>query len=97
MTKNTSVATGFDRPQTPVLRWVLGRGDRFVTCELDVAATGDYEVCVVPHWNVAGSVIERWPSAMTAFERHAQLARGFRDAGWTVLDRVHALRARAAA
>jgi hypothetical protein len=86
-----------NRQPRPVLRWVLHRGDRFVTCELDVAATGDYEVSVVPHWNVAASVIERWPSAMAAFERHAQLARGFREAGWTVLEHLHPRRSRIAA
>ena len=97
MRSNPSKPVAGDQTPTPVLRWVLQRDERFVTCELDVAATGDFEVCVVPHWNVAASVIERWPSAMTALERHAQLARGFRAAGWTVLDHVHPRPARLAA
>jgi hypothetical protein len=89
MTTHLQKPAAFDQTQTPVLRWVLQRDDRFMTCEMDAAATGDYEVCVVPHWNVAASVIERWPSVMTALERHAQLTLGFRAAGWTVLEHLH--------
>lgn len=68
-----------------MLRWVFRRQDRFVTCELDATPRGQYEVCVIPHWNVQASVVEDRPDVMTAVERHAQLARRFREAGWTVV------------
>jgi hypothetical protein len=79
-----------------MLRWVFQRQDRFITCELDAVRDGQYEVCVIPHWDVRASVIEQWPNVLTAVERHARLAREFRDAGWTVLTHVHTRQDRAA-
>lgn len=97
MTPHRFAKAGFDQPQAPVLQWVMHRLDRFVTCELDAMPNGEYEVCVVPHWDVQASVIEQWPNVISAVERHAELARGFRDAGWTVLAHVQAQPRRAAA
>jgi hypothetical protein len=65
-----------------MLRWIFTRNGAVVTCELDTNRPGSYEVCVVPHWNVASAAIERFDAAVTALERHAEFARYLRDTGW---------------
>lgn len=79
----------FNRVEVPLLRWVMNRFGRMVTCELDATPDGHYEVCVVPHWDVQASVVQRFPNVMAALERHAEIARALRDAGWTVLEHLH--------
>lgn len=34
-------------------------------------------------------MIERFPDVLTALERHAEIARDFREAGWRVLAHMH--------
>ena len=71
------------QPQsTRVLRWVFRRSNDAITCEID--ATGDraFDVCIVPHWDVSAATIERFDAEYRAFERHAELARRLREAGW---------------
>lgn len=74
----------------PMLRWVFQRHANMLTCEL-AAGTGPYfDVSIVPHWNLAASVIERFEASMPAFERHADIALRLREAGWSLVDRVPA-------
>jgi hypothetical protein len=72
---------------TRMLRWVFHRGTQAVTCEIDASRTRGYDVCLVPHWNVSASVIERFGKAPDAFRRHAEVALRLREAGW-VRDRA---------
>lgn len=65
-----------------VLRWVFRREHSAITCEIDAAGCHDFDVCIVPHWDVSASTIERFGTAHDAFERHAELSRRLRDAGW---------------
>ena len=64
-----------------VLRWVFRQDDRAITCEID-ANGPTFDVCVVPHWNVSASLVERYGAVHSAFQRHAEVARELRDAGW---------------
>ena len=78
------------RNATPILRWTFQRNAATLTCEIDVAADHGFEVCVVPHWDVKSSVIERFDAPMIALERHANIALQLREAGWAVTDRAAA-------
>lgn len=70
----------------PLLRWVFERrGDR-LTCELDARSDDAFEVCLVPHWDTARSVVERFNGAGVALHRHAELVSGLRDAGWMLAE-----------
>jgi hypothetical protein len=80
---------------TSMLQWIFTRNGAALTCELDASA-GGYEVCVVPHWNVASAAIERFDAAVTALERHAELARYLRDTGWHLARRGTGRQLRAA-
>lgn len=66
---------------TRVLRWVFTQNDRAITCEVDARGSA-FDVCVVPHWNVSGTIVERYGAVHTACQRHAEVARELRDAGW---------------
>ena len=70
-----------------MLRWTFTRNDASLTCELDANAPGNYEVAVVPHWDVSAAAVERFDGAVTALERHAELARYLRDTGWHLANR----------
>jgi hypothetical protein len=67
-----------------MLRWTFTRNHDALTCELDANAPGNYEVSVVPHWNVSATAVERFDGAASAFERHAELARYLRETGWHI-------------
>jgi hypothetical protein len=80
---------------TSMLQWIFTRNGAALTCELDATA-GGYEVCIVPHWNVASAAIERFDAAIAAAERHAELARYLRDTGWHLAHRGTGRQLRAA-
>ena len=79
------------RSPYPMLRWVFQRGEWTVTCELDLRGPHTFDVCLVPHWDVSGTVIESFGDAVTAMERHAELARALRHAGWVVVEHASTL------
>lgn len=70
----------------PLLRWVFERRGSTITCEVDVNDARACEVCLIPHWDVASSVVERFDGPMSALERHAELSRELRAAGWIVAE-----------
>jgi len=78
----------------PMLRWVFHRGTDTLTCVVDAARRHHFDVGVIPHWDVAASSIERFDDAVSAFERHADIARRLREAGWTSVDHVVTVGAR---
>ncbi len=84
-TSTTSADTS-DTSSIPMVRWVLRRGGRAVTCEVDARDDEDFEVAVIPHWDVAAARVERFDHAIGAMERHAAIARSLRAQGWVVID-----------
>ena len=65
-----------------VLRWTfLGKG-RTLTCEIMVNGSHSYDVCVIPHWDVASSIIEPYDSLASALSHHAEFASRLRETGW---------------
>jgi hypothetical protein len=66
----------------PVLRWVFFRGTKVVSCEVRATGTHLFDVCIVPHWDVASSVIEPFDCPGSALQRHAEISSHFRGAGW---------------
>ena len=71
----------------PMLRWMFQRGRRTLTCGIDVHGRHDFEVNVVPDWDVSATVIERRADVISAMAYHAVLARALRAAGWVVVKR----------
>jgi hypothetical protein len=81
---------------TGILRWVFYRGTRALTCEIRINGAHSHDVCVMPHWDLSSSIVERYDRPARALWRHAEIARRFREAGWT-LTRQREARTRAAA
>jgi len=65
-----------------VLRWVFRRHEAAITCEIDAVSDHVFDVCIVPHWDVSASTVERFDAAHRAFERHAEVAQRLRESGW---------------
>ena len=70
-----------------VLRWIFRKGDQSLTCLLQRSAASSYDVGIVPHWDVSSAVIEKTPTSIRAFCRHAEIAMRLRAAGWLVVAR----------
>jgi len=69
----------------PVVRWLFTREGRALTCQVDTDETGSqFEVAVVPHWDLGLTVVEEAPSTANALRRHAEIALMLKDAGWSV-------------
>lgn len=68
-----------------ILRWVFIRGAKALTCEVRTNGSHSHDVCVVPHWDVSSSIVERYERAAGALRRHAEVASYFRQAGWILL------------
>jgi hypothetical protein len=79
-----------------VLRWVFIRGTKTLTCEVRVNGRHSHDVCVVPHWDVSSSIVERHERAASALWRNAEIASHFRQAGWIVVRDSESARAGAA-
>jgi hypothetical protein len=72
-------------PSTTLLRWVFQMRHRNITCCVDMVDNGTaFDVCVLPHWDLASSTIERFDDAANAFEHHEEIALMLRTAGWVV-------------
>ena len=53
-----------------------------MTCEVRVNGRRSYDVCIVPHWDVSSSVVEKHDHPASALRRHAEIAWDFRRSGW---------------
>jgi hypothetical protein len=68
-----------------LIRWQFARGEQHLTCAVLAApTTSSYEVTTVPLWDVGSSALETFESPSAALHRHAAIAAGLRDAGWTL-------------
>jgi hypothetical protein len=67
------------------LRWMFLRGTRVLTCAVGLSGPHMFDVCVVPHWDVSDSVVERYDRLPASLRRHAEIACYFRQAGWTLV------------
>jgi hypothetical protein len=67
----------------PLLRWVLRHGHDALTCQVHALAPHAFDVSVVPHWNQASAVTERFESANEAVRRHAEIVGLLREGGWS--------------
>jgi hypothetical protein len=69
----------------PIVRWQFERGARQVTCAvLAQPVTSSYEVAIVPLWDMDSAAVETFATPSAALHRHASIAAGLRDAGWTL-------------
>jgi len=68
-----------------ILRWIFVRGTNAIICEIRVNGRHSHDVCVMPHWDLSSSVVERYNRPAHAVSRHADISRRLRDAGWTLI------------
>ncbi len=73
-----------DNQNGSLIRWQFARGRRQVMCAIRATAAASYEVATVPLWDVSKAAIETFKTASDALRRHAAIAAGLREAGWTI-------------
>ena len=61
---------------------VLRFGDHLLWCEVVVRDRHDYEVHVVPQWDMSMAIVEPFGRALDALQRHAELSWLLRQSGW---------------
>jgi len=72
-----------------LVRWIFHRNGHALTCQVDAGATPtSYDVCIVPHWNVAAAAVETMKSPVRALRRHAEIAKELQEAGWRLAHRT---------
>jgi len=77
-----SAATSSDS-EVRVLRWTFRRDEDAIVCELGLNDDHSaYELRVNPPWNPAGSMVEQFDDATSAFQRHAAIERALVSEGW---------------
>jgi hypothetical protein len=86
MTTTTMTKTPH-RPTTAgpacMLRWVFHHGSDTLTCAVEASDhRPSYDVCILPHWNLAEATVEHFVAPADALRRHAQIATRLRRAGW---------------
>lgn len=67
-----------------LLKWILCRRGRMVTCKLDKAGN-HYRVSVQPYGQRENKLVELFDATATAFQRHAAVVANLRDNGWTTV------------
>jgi len=82
---------------TGILRWSFVKLGHVITCEIRTNGLNEHDVCVVPHWNIGASIVERHDRVIGAFERHAEIISSLRQTGWKLLRAPDGLEAGAAA
>ena len=70
------------RSSRPLLNWVLGRGQQLLAFQVD-HTDGAYSVSVMPSDGAKRLYMKKLDDSARAFQLHAELVDGFRDAGWT--------------
>jgi hypothetical protein len=70
----------------PVIRWIFRRNSSALTCAVDLGRDRKYDVCLVPHWDKASTLVEHFDAPGLALLRHAELAQCLRDEGWVLTD-----------
>jgi hypothetical protein len=88
MTNRTHASRARHTEPAAILCWIFLRGTKAITCEIRVNGRQSHDVCVMPHWDLSSSIVERYDRAAHALSRHAEISRRFREAGWTLIRQV---------
>lgn len=73
------------RKTLTLVRWELARGSERVICRIERDVTrGMFSVIVEPYKSLQRASVERFNAAAGALRRHAMVAAGLRDQGWSM-------------
>jgi hypothetical protein len=80
-----TAAAPYSNEPVGILRWIFLKDAKALTCEIRMNGRASHDVCVLPHWNIADTTVERYGRAAEALRRHAEIASQLRDAGWMLV------------
>ena len=79
-----------------VLRWVLRKGGSAMSCEINMTPDRAFHLRVASSREPGTVQVQYFTNPLAVMARHAEVARGLREAGWVVTER-HAMPVSAAA
>jgi hypothetical protein len=79
----TSPSPRFQSPIRVLLQSILRQGTHILWCEVASRSRTQYELYVVPEWDMPAAVVEKFDNLADAVRRHAQLSWLLRESGWT--------------
>jgi hypothetical protein len=70
---------------TCIVRWVFHCGSDALTCAIEAGShRSSYDVCILPHWNLSETTVERFDTPANALRRHAEIASFLHESGWVI-------------
>ena len=67
------------------LHWLYVRGDRAISCDIDVRGKGVYAVTLLPLWAPEDRVTETFKKPGDALRRHTELTKQLQESGWLMV------------
>jgi hypothetical protein len=68
------------------LHWLYVRGNRAISCDVDVRGDGIYGLTLLPLWSPEDQITETFRRPAEALRRHAQLTKELQAAGWLMVE-----------
>ena len=68
------------------LHWLFMKGDRAISCNVDVREAGVYAVTLFPLWSPEDQVTETFLRPGEAMRWHADMTRRLQASGWLLLN-----------
>jgi hypothetical protein len=85
------ISTPSARRLRTIVCWIFHQNGHALTCQVDAGTRPwSYDICIVPHWNVAATAVETVTSPVKALQRHAEIAKQLQEAGWLLAHRTTA-------
>jgi hypothetical protein len=68
------------------LHWLFVRGDRAISCDVDVRGDGLYTVTLFPLWVPDEQISESFARPAQAMRWHAEMTNRLRASGWLLVE-----------
>ena len=68
------------------LHWLFVRGDRALSCDIDVRADDVYAVTLFPLWAPEDQIAETFSRPVEALRWHADMTRRLQASGWLLVE-----------
>ena len=74
--------------QQTLVRWTFQRRRAAITCQVDARGRSAFDVALVPHADVSGTIVETVGSPARALQLHAEIAKHLVENGWSLVQRT---------
>jgi hypothetical protein len=68
------------------LHWLYIRGNRAMSCDVEVRGDGLYSLTLLPLWSHEDRIVETFVRPADALRRHTELTRELQESGWLLVE-----------